>query len=136
MGLDSVVVKVEKSAVIDDFSFIENPTSASGRGSKATEVTERDAVSSEGIKSEIFYWRNNREIQHHMQTIYINKNGCDMFNHEYVRLEEDDLDDLDHAATCGKINFDKNRMDHYRDFITNARKALEDGFALYYYSSW
>ena len=71
-----------------------------------------------------------------MRSLYYEKGGYEEFNNVYVRLEKDDLDNLDYETMFGNINLDQGRMNEFRDFITNAKIAINSGYAIYYCSSW
>ena len=120
MGLDGTIEQVDIRRVIDNFHFDDKPS---------TDETDK------GVK-EIMYWRKNYKLQDFMRNLYYEKGGEEEFNHVYIRLDEDDLDTIDHYAINGKLNLDEGRMDEGRDFITNARIAINSGYAIYYYSSW
>jgi hypothetical protein len=115
------------------------------------------AVSSNGSKEEIAYWRKHPNLQGWMENLWTSKgrpglkedessNMLGDFNCIPVELNEDDLDDLEDAIrgsglpnTTGFF-FGSNSDTYYKDqdlqFIKNAREALDSGLTVVYDSWW
>lgn len=114
MGLDSFLYKVDENQVIDDFSF-------------------------EGYEEldEFFYARRNHLIHDWMADLYREKGGTgDMFNQEYIKIEKEDIDlfaeDIKgEERFCYEEDFEK-----AEEMIREVKIYLEEGKAVYYYSSW
>ena len=81
-----------------------------------------------------------------MMNLYHKKGGKKEFNCEYIRITEEDLDNLvEYEKNNKDFNIEYSRIELNRlgddiktsEPITNlARKALNDGYALYYVSWW
>jgi len=96
---------------------------------------------------EIAYWRKFNHLQGWMETLYTEKGGTDEFNCVYVRLEQPDLDRLKDALDNKQLVhtpgfFFGGDMMYSEDveatekFIEDAKQALLDGDAVFYYSWW
>ena len=121
MGLDSMVYAVSQDEVIDDFGF---------------NGYDQDNISFDA--SEIFYARKNFFIHEWMKDLYYRKGGkLEMFNGEFVRIVKKDLElfdqDLLHEMEYG---LDEYQLIESANFIRTANIFLDEGKALYYYSSW
>lgn len=114
MGLDIVVFQIDKKCVISDLHYEKSP---------------------DAQYKTIFYWRNNWQIYDWLYALYRQKHGSEMFvTDTYVRIEEEDLDHLEFNVMESTI--EEGRIwvsDEYDDlnFISIARAALKNGFALY-----
>jgi hypothetical protein len=98
-------------------------------------------------REEIAYWRKFNHLHGWMEALYREKGGTDEFNCVYVRLEQADLDRL-RAALYNKqlahtpgFFFGGDEMhewdvDATEEFIEDAKQALLDGDAVFYYSWW
>lgn len=106
---------------------------------------------------EIQYWRKNRYIHNWIEdnVFYPKvKDESDLslsgdFNNIYVRLNETDLESLKIDILSSKIkeynapgfffgehDYDKNMEKEDLRFIENALKFINEGYTIYYYSSW
>lgn len=93
----------------------------------------------------IGYWRKFNNLHGYMHGVYLNKGGLtDDFNCASVRLIEEDIDALWHAAphlnpTSGfffgsQEPMNSETVDEVWDFCHAARKELSRGRAVYYYA--
>jgi hypothetical protein len=120
MGLDAYLIKVKNELAVDDFTF--------------------HKVENEDM--DICYWRKNYELQSWMKTLFYKKGGKGEFNGVYIRIKEEDLDNLiEYAKNNSEIRLDYHRCfldDNMKSakFINLARESLKDNYALYYASSW
>jgi hypothetical protein len=104
------------------------------------------AVSSNGSKEEIAYWRKHPNLQGWMKNLYISKGGQEEFNCVPVELEHEDLNNLEQAITNSELPdtqgffFGSNSDEHYKgqdlEFIEKAREALDSGLTVVYDSWW
>ena len=96
---------------------------------------------------EIHYWRKHHDLHGWMQRLYDNKGGTDVFNCIKVRLEEEDLDQLEQDVINNKLPktngflfgnhpSDEETMNGDLLFIAKARMAIKEGKAVYYDSWW
>jgi hypothetical protein len=95
---------------------------------------------------EIFYWRKHPDLQGWMQKLYRAKGGADeSFNSSPVVLTMEDLDNLENDVRQHKLPetqgffFGKSygeEMERDLDFIDQARRAIKDGYTVYYSSWW
>jgi len=137
MGLDQYAYKVDANPLNTDFSF------------------EREDDEGVTIYSEIAYWRKHPNLQGFMEALWNHKrieqpnNGVDedaWFNCQPVRLTLEDLADLEKCvknkllpSTTGFF-FGDDGDDYYKKddlkFIKEARRAIKDGYEVYYDSWW
>jgi hypothetical protein len=98
-------------------------------------------------REEIAYWRKFNHLHGWMEDLYREKGGTDEFNCVYVRLEQADLDRLKDALDNRKLvhtpgfffgtsEWDDLHIIHTEEFIQDAKQALLDGDAVFYYSWW
>ena len=99
-------------------------------------------------REEIAYWRKFNHLQGWMEALYREKGGDkDDFNCVYVRLEQADLDRLKVALDNKQLVhtpgffFGGDEMHEWdveatEQFIEDAKQALLDGDAVFYYSWW
>ena len=95
---------------------------------------------------EFFYWRKHPDLQGWMQKLYRAKGGADeSFNSSPVVLTMEDLDNLENDVRQHKLPetqgffFGKSygdEMERDLDFIDQARRAIKDGYTVYYSSWW
>jgi len=96
---------------------------------------------------EIAYWRKFNHLHGWMEDLYREKGGTDEFNCVYVRLEQADLDRLEGDLYGGRLEhtpgffFAGDEMQaqgvaRTPAFIKDAKQALLDGDAVFYYSWW
>lgn len=125
MGLDQYAFKVKKG-------HIEKPVNFS---------------LPEGVEpEEISYWRKHPNLQGWMKKLWAKKGGEGEFNCVPVLLTEEDLDQLKKAVKKEKLPdttgffFGNDSDDYYYRtdlrFIENAKKALKEGYDVYYDSWW
>lgn len=122
MGLDMYAFWVKADSVIDNFHY-----------NKEDPRTE-----------EMYYWRKHQELHNWMRDLYRKKGGTEKsFNCIPLRLTLDDLDNL--TAELSEIHnvMDFADEEDYIDskhndmkFITQAKKIIEQGDAVYYDSWW
>lgn len=124
MGLDMYAYKVPKKDVRSNFKF-----------KRSKEFVEID------------YWRKHHDLHGWFENLYTDKGGRDIFNCIPLKLELEDLDQLEHDIknrnlphTTGFF-FGDNPPDDESDkldleFIEKARQAISDGYAVYYDSWW
>jgi len=99
-------------------------------------------------REEIAYWRRFNHLQGWMETLYREKGGDKHhFNCVYVRLEQPDLDRLKVALDnkqlahipgffFGSFEIEEWDVEKTEKFIEDAKQALLDGDAVFYYSWW
>lgn len=127
MGLDQYAYRVRKEAATNDVRF-------------------EGEINGERTWEEIYYWRKVPALQGFMEKLYYEKGGEDTFNCENVRLTLDDLDKLKYAVLNDEMpvttegfffgkHYDSD-MPSVLDFVEKAKKAIEEGDAVYYSSWW
>ena len=111
------------------------------------------AVSSNGSKEELAYWRKHPNLQGWMERLWENKgrpNAHEDNPHEFncipLELTREDLDDLEDAVSGSGLPdtvgffFGSDSDDYYKrqdlDFIRKAREALDSGITVVYDSWW
>ena len=98
-------------------------------------------------REEMAYWRKFNHLHGWMEGLYREKGGTGEFNCVYVRLEQADLDRLKTALDNRKLvhtpgfffgtsEWDDLHIIHTVEFIDNAKQALLDGDAVFYFSWW
>lgn len=116
---------------------------------KAKEVGDSQTMDGwpEEMRVEIAYWRKFNHLHGWMEDLYREKGGEGDFNCVYVRLEQADLDRLKDALDKRKLvytpgfffgtsEWDALHIIHTETFIQDAKQALLDGDAVFYYSWW
>lgn len=114
-------------------------------------------MDSKGNKTEIAYWRKHPNLQGWMENLWEAKGRPGLpednepsimgdFNCVPVKLNSDDLDDLEDAIRGSSLPntvgffFGDNSDDYYKEkdleFIRKAREALDDGLVVEYNSWW
>ena len=100
------------------------------------------------LYAEIQYWRKHHDLHGWMENLYRVKGGkAESFNCVNVRLNEEDLDKLEHDITNNNLPhttgffFGNNPPDSESiaqdlQFIRNARNAIAEGKAVFYSSWW
>lgn len=113
-----------------------------------TKATLAEIESKEISKEEIAYWRKHPNLQGFMQSIFLEKNEEyeREFNTDNVYLTEEDLDRWEAVAKAQEYPettgffFGSNSDDYYLSYdlktIYLARKALKEGYTVYYTSWW
>jgi hypothetical protein len=111
------------------------------------------AVSSNGSKEEIAYWRKHPNLQGWMENLWESKGRPNShadhpyeFNCVPIELTHEDLDSLEEAITNSKMPqtvgffFGNDSDEHYKEkdfqFIKDAREALDNGLTVVYDSWW
>ena len=112
----------------------------------AEEVSEVDFSVSDS--TELYYWRKFNALHGWMQDLYYAKGGkSDEFNCDNVRIDAEDLDDLEEVLKKGLLRpvdgffFGSQTVEAYQierasEFIGKARAALAEGLSVYYSSWW
>ena len=97
---------------------------------------------------ELFYWRKHPNLHGWLEKLYRKHNGKDeMFNCSCIELSDIDLDALEAAIGedslpgtsgffFGSSGCDEEERKRDLDFVSKARKAIADGWHVYYTSSW
>lgn len=132
MGLDMYAFAVKESLLPEDV--------------RSAEV---DVKLGDDIKAEeIAYWRKHHDLHGWMQELYNRKGGSSPdFNCNTVRLNLDDLDDLEKSVRShmlpettgfffGSNPPDEESMLNDLKFIEEARERINDGYAVFYDSWW
>ncbi|KXS20928.1 phosphoglycerate kinase [Gonapodya prolifera JEL478] len=130
MGLDMYVFVVEPQDAIDDFTVRENDRNDPKLG------------------KELHYWRKHHDLHGWIEQMYRRKGGRERsFNGTLVRITLEDLDQLERDI---KARFlppttgfffgnsppnDESDKDDF-EFISKARKTIQEGKAIYYMPSW
>jgi hypothetical protein len=115
-----------------------------GLDQSAFRVPKSDSINATNVKDneykEIQYWRKCWPFQDWMTRLYRRKGGKSEFNCEYVQLEKEDLDLLEEDIPNLKEDtyncLYPGDIDELPKFIANARKVLEEGDLVYYWSWW
>ena len=105
-----------------------------------------------GETQELAYWRKHNRLQGWMEELYTRKGGKEEFNCVDLELTEEDINDLETAIEdrelpeTGGFFFGNDSYSDYEGeygykeddlkFISNARKALEEGRQVIYSCSW
>ena len=118
MGLDMFAYKVPEKDVRGDFKF-----------KRSKRVVELD------------YWRKRHDLHWWFENLYTDKGGKKLFNCVPLKLELEDLDQLEEDIRNKNLPepiFEKRDIDDKLDleFIEKARQAISDGYAVYYDSWW
>lgn len=125
MGLDMYAYKVPKKLAKGDFEIDESFTNTDD--------------------TELAYWRKHHVLHGWFYLLYLKKGGkggCENFNCVPVRLTLEDLDTLKKAILIGAFNedyrykFSDDERDYDLKFVKRARKAINDGYEVYYDSWW
>jgi len=94
---------------------------------------------------EIQYWRKHPNLHGWMEELYQRKGGTEEFNLTTVRLDEADIDALESAVRNDRLPettgffFGTSQPEDKADdllFISAARQALKEGYAVFYTSWW
>jgi hypothetical protein len=86
-------------------------------------------------KIEVYYWRKHHVLHEWMGRLYDSKGGADpQFNCNNVRLNSEDLDELEKDVLTG--NLDTDCQDDDMLFIVKAREYIKNGYAIFYDSWW
>lgn len=97
---------------------------------------------------EDFYWRKNYNLHDWMKKLWGRRTGntdSSDFNCVQIRLYKEDIEDLEEAIKSWKIDdsepfsfrkYTSNMKDHDLQFCRDAKKAIKDGYAVYYDSWW
>ncbi len=93
----------------------------------------------------IFQWRKHPNLHGWMEALYRAKGGTGAFNFAAVRLDSEDLDELERTVEAGKLPhttgffFGSSRPEEKDDdllFIRLAREAKAAGRVLFYTADW
>lgn len=126
MGLDMFAFKVKKGMITEsvDFELPEN----------------------EETHDELHYWRKHPNLHGWMENLYYEKGGTsDVFNCVSVQLTEEDINRLETDVKKNKLPetqgffFGQSYPEDKKgdlEFIKDARRALKEGFDIYYTSWW
>lgn len=97
-------------------------------------------------REEIAYWRKHPNLEGWMRKLYYDKGGVEEFNCVNVKLDLDDLANLEQAVNNKELPettgffFGGNADDIYKEddlkFIQEAREAISEGYQIYYTSWW
>ena len=113
-----------------------------------TEKVETDTDFFVESRTEIAYWRKFNALHGWMGDLYYNKGGKSAdFNCDNVRIDLDDLDDLEEVLKKGLLRpvdgffFGSQTVEAYQiesaqEFIGKARAAIAEGLTVYYSSWW
>ena len=132
MGLDQYAYKIKKG-LVEDTIDIKLWNEEEG---KPLHEYDRD----------FFYWRKHHDLQGFMENLYRERGGEKEFNCVCIKLDEKDLDDLEHAVLEAKLPetsgffFGSGNTESYVDedlkFIRKAREAMSEGYDILYSSWW
>lgn len=139
MGLDMYAHVVDLDRVVNDFTI-----RGCNDSKKEGPVDHWDYT-----PEEYFYWRKNYTIHEWMKDLYYKKGGtAKSFNCEFVRLTNQDIDDLESFLKQEYSSFtnteeepditftEQYEVDQAKQFFRESRIYLEEGKAIYYYSWW
>ena len=133
MGLDQWAIRVKRENIVSDLEF--------KKGEYLSE-TNNDTL---GNDLNFYYWRSFSSLDLWFEGLYRKKGGKGDFNCMCVRLDADDLDALYIDAqedTFYELRYDeagerrKMGYEHLMEFIQKAKKAIQEGNAIYYTSWW
>ena len=116
-------------------------------------VEKKDAISDEKCRLaygqvEDYYWRKDYNLHDWIEKLWEKRTGNtdrNNFNCVQIRLYKEDIEGLEKAINTWKIDdsepfsFDKytsNMKKHDLQFCQEAKKAIKDGYAVYYDSWW
>jgi hypothetical protein len=132
MGLDQYAYKIKKG-LVEDTIDIKLWNEEEG---KPLHEYDRD----------FFYWRKHHDLQGFMENLYCERGGEKEFNCVCIKLDEKDLDDLEHAVLDCKLPetsgffFGSGNTESYVNedlkFIRKAREAMSEGYDILYSSWW
>lgn len=99
------------------------------------------------VNTDFVYWRKFNALHGWMSDLYFAKGGTEVFNCEYVRLREADLDKLAADAQIGLKgrggffwgtvgDFTEDDREEVLEFVVRARQQLAEGRAVIYSSWW
>ena len=127
MGLDQYAYRVRKGII-----------------KPGTDINKLDIPSEELEK--IAYWRKHPNLHGWMERLYVDKGGEDMFNCEFVQLNEDELVKLQEDILMDALDeavgpfWGDDADNQYRksdlDFIKVALDSINKGYDILYYSWW
>ena len=111
--------------------------------SEATALAVEDGV----LNPDLAYWRKFNHLHGWMERLYQAKGGSQEFICTTVRIEQNDLKDLKQDLLEGRLTptsgffFGNETLhpedtDSLLDFINRANQSIEDGYAVFYASSW
>lgn len=134
MGLDAWVFAVPENILATDQEVDVELSTAMGEDGNVDAIAKGHIKSDrEFVKEEFYYWRKHHDLHEWMSRLYSSKGGTDpQFNCNTVRLNSEDLDELEKAIMSGSIEDADNDM----LFIINARDYIKKGYALFYDSWW
>ena len=134
MGLDQYAHCVKRCNVIDDFSFKWGRLLSDGVTDELNNNLEFD------------YWRKFIPLDRWAYKIYLKKGGKGEFNCAEIKLNKEDLDELNTLAQTDEFyqngyygDAKKEReleYDHLMKFIEDAKTAIAEGDAIYYSNWW
>lgn len=113
-------------------------------------ITEEELPQSVDFKKpidavELHYWRKHPDLHGWMEGLYSGKGGNGSFNLDPIVLTTADIDQLETAIERNELPqtdgyfFGQSLADEFADdlaFIAKARKAIADGYTVYYDSWW
>lgn len=125
MGLDQFAYRAKKSNSLSDFNCPKKTI----------------------IDYDFDYWRKFYGLQIWMENLYREKGGKEeVFNCTPIRITEQDLDRLDRDSDEDSFYEERylptleeekeHEVGHLKSFIKNAKKAIAEGYAVYYDSWW
>ena len=95
---------------------------------------------------DLAYWRKHPNLHGWMEQLYRKKGGTEKsFNGDTVVITEEDLDELKITVLTGKLPStagfffgESNRERDFEDlqFIEEGKKAIKEGYTIFYDSSW
>ena len=106
------------------------------------------ATAAYGFDDDFAYWRNFNALHGWMQRLYESKGGEGGFNCDTVRLNPEDIDELEKAAMNKALSpvpgfffgaqteFDDEDQKDVLEFCSKCRSAFSEGKAVFYNSWW
>lgn len=106
------------------------------------------AKASCGFDTEFAYWRKFNALHGWMQNLYERKGGTGEFNCDTVRLNPEDIDELEQAAKAKilkpvsgfffgeQADFSESDKEEVLVFCSNCRSVFSEGKAVFYNSWW
>ena len=116
-------------------------------------VEKEDAISDEKCRLaygqvEDYYWRKDYNLHDWIEKLWEKRTGNtdrSNFNCVQIRLYKEDIEGLEKAINTWKIDnsepfsfkkYNSNMKEHDLQFCQEAKKAIKDGYAVYYDSWW
>ena len=131
MGLDQMAYRIKRGIINEEVPY----------NKKINSLDENPDSGFEEISS----WRKHYELDDWMTDLYLKKGGKGndgMFNCCWMKLNLEDLDELEGLVFMGEISYSNwpseidTQKEYDLEFIKKAKKIIEDGFDVFYSNWW